>query len=96
MEKRFQYIVHHFGEFSKEFVNFTKSSYEGLETIWDVDLDFQSYFKILDKLKELGYPIIDKLWYYDEMNVNDIVLLKDDKGTNMIKTIVVMTKTCHL
>lgn len=31
-------------------------------------------------LKYLGYPTVDKLWYCDEMNACDIVLLEDDKG----------------
>lgn len=61
MEKRFQCIVHHFGEFFKEFVNFTKSGYKGLKTIWGVDLDYCSYLKKIGKLNELGYPIVDKL-----------------------------------
>lgn len=49
----------------------------------------------MGKLKELGYPIVYKLWYYNEMNVNDIVMLKYNKETKRMKTIAVMTETCH-
>ncbi|XP_050918036.1 uncharacterized protein LOC127135340 [Lathyrus oleraceus] len=47
-------------------------------------------------LKDLGYPIVDKLWYYDEMNACDIVLLEDGKGTKRMQTITVVTEECHL
>ncbi|KAI5433084.1 hypothetical protein KIW84_020392 [Lathyrus oleraceus] len=47
-------------------------------------------------LKDLGYSTVDKLWYYDEMNACDIVLLEDDKGTKRMQTIAVMTMECHL
>jgi hypothetical protein len=47
-------------------------------------------------LKDLGYPTGDKLWYYDEINACDIVLLEDDKGTKRMQTIVVMIGECHL
>ena len=57
----FKCVVHHFGEFSKEFVNFTKSGYQGLQTIWGADPNYWSYFEILGMLKDLGYPTIDKL-----------------------------------
>ena len=87
--------MHHSSEFSKEFANFNKSGYERLETIQDVDPDYWGYFKILGKLKELGYPIVDKLWCYNEMNVNDIVMLKYNNETKRMKTIAVMTETCH-
>lgn len=50
----FKCVVHHSGEFSREFANFTKSGYQGLETIWDVNPDYWSYFKILGLLKGLG------------------------------------------
>ncbi|CAK8575379.1 unnamed protein product [Lathyrus sativus] len=94
MEKRFQCIVHHGGEISKEFSKFSKLGW--LEEIWNVNPDYLSYFEILDKLKDLGYPIVTSLWYYDEMDVNDIILLENEKGIRRMKTIVVVTKTCHL
>ncbi|CAK8568047.1 unnamed protein product [Lathyrus sativus] len=96
MEIRFKCVVHHSGEFSSEFVNFTKLGYVGLEEIWNVDPDYWSYFEILDKLRELGYPTIDRLWYYDDMIDNDIVQLENDKGTDRMRTIVVLTGECHL
>lgn len=54
MEPRFDCVVHHSGEFSREFANFTKTGYVGLEEVWSVDPDYWSYFEILDKLKEMG------------------------------------------
>lgn len=47
-------------------------------------------------LKNLGYPTVDKFWYYDEMNACDIVQLEDDKGTERMQTIAVMTREYHL
>lgn len=96
MEKRLQCIVHHGGEFSKEFYKLIKWGYKGLKEIWDIVRDYWSYFEILGKLKDLGYPVVASLWYYDEMDVNDIVLLENDKGSRMMKTIIVMVGTCHL
>ncbi|CAK8533064.1 unnamed protein product [Lathyrus sativus] len=96
MEIRFKCVIHHSGEFSKEFSNFTKSGYVGLEEIWDVDPDYWSYFEILDKLRELGYHTIDRIWYYDDMISNDIVQLENDKGTDRMRTIAVLTGECHL
>ncbi|CAK8568500.1 unnamed protein product [Lathyrus sativus] len=96
MEKGFKCVVHHSGEFSREFANFTKSGYQGLNTIIDFDLDYWGYFEILGMLKDLGYPTIDRLWYYDEMNACDIVLLEDDNGTKRMHTIAVLTGECHL
>ncbi|KAI5433071.1 hypothetical protein KIW84_020383 [Lathyrus oleraceus] len=95
-EKMFKCVVHHSGEFAREFANFTKSVYQGLEAIWDVDSDYWSYFEILAMLKDLGYPTVNKLWYYDEMNACDIVLLEDEKGTKRMQIIAVMTRECHL
>ncbi|KAI5389584.1 hypothetical protein KIW84_075030 [Lathyrus oleraceus] len=92
----FQCVVHHSGKFAMEFANFTESRYQGLETIWNVDPDYWSYFEILGMLKDLGYLIVDKLWYYDEMNACDIVLLEDNKGTKRMQTIAIMTGECHL
>lgn len=54
-------VVHHSSEFYREFANITKSGYKGLETIWDVDLDYWSYFEILGNSKGLSYPTVDEL-----------------------------------
>lgn len=51
--------MHHGGEFAE----FTKLGYKGLEEIWDVDPDFWSYFEVLNRLKDLGYPSVDSIWY---------------------------------
>lgn len=61
----FKCVVHH----STKFASFTKPGYQGLETIWDVGPDYWSYFEILGMLKDLGYPTVDKIWYYDENNI---------------------------
>lgn len=68
--------MHHASEFSNEFAKFKKLGYKWLEEIWDLDLVYWSYFEILGKLIELGYPVVESFWYYDDMEVNDIVLLK--------------------
>jgi hypothetical protein len=60
------------------FVEFKILGYKGLEEVWKVDHDFWSYFEVLSGLKNLGYPKVESLWYYDAMDINELVLLKDD------------------
>lgn len=59
---------------------------KGLEKTWYVDFDFWSYSEVLYWLKDSDYPIVDALWYYDQMEVNDMVLLEDDIGTRTMHT----------
>lgn len=47
-------------------------------------------------LKYLGYSIVETLRYYDSVNINDMVLLKDNLGTNRMKNIAVMIWNVHL
>ncbi|CAK8578982.1 unnamed protein product [Lathyrus sativus] len=67
--------VHHSGEF----VNEDFSVYEGGGVAdLKIDIDRWSYFELLDCFKDLGYNVIEKIYYRDptfEMNV-----LVDDKG----------------
>lgn len=70
-----------------EFYEFTKLGYKGLEEVWDIDPNYWSYFKVFSSLKDLGYPAVESLWYYDEMDFNKIILMKADFGTMRMKTI---------
>ncbi|CAK8578760.1 unnamed protein product [Lathyrus sativus] len=92
MDSRFKCIVHHGGQFAE----FTNLGYNGLEETWDVESDFWSYFKVLGGLKDLGYPTIESLWYYDQMECNSIVELKDDNETRRMHTIDELTGEVHL
>lgn len=77
----------YFASWEKEFFEFTKLGYKGLEEVRVIYLDYWSYFKFLSGLKDLDYLTIQSLWYYDEMEFNKIVLLKDDLGTRRMKII---------
>lgn len=61
MEEPFSCAVHHMGYFKE----FNHNGYVGEVETWDCDPDFWSYFEVLDKLKDLCYPLICSLWYYD-------------------------------
>ncbi|KAI5443199.1 hypothetical protein KIW84_012021 [Lathyrus oleraceus] len=87
MDSRFKCIVCH----GDEFLEFKKLGYKGLEETRDVDPDFWSYFEVLSGLKDSGYPNVDTLWYYDQVEFNSMVLLKDDnchEGTIEVENIV--------
>ncbi|KAI5425701.1 hypothetical protein KIW84_031498 [Lathyrus oleraceus] len=74
MSDMFECVIHHEGMF----VEFNILGYDGLEEVWQVDPDFWSYFEVLGGLKDLGYSKVESLWYYDAMDDNELVLLKDD------------------
>ncbi|CAK8532808.1 unnamed protein product [Lathyrus sativus] len=73
-DDRLECVIHHGGGFDE----FNRYGYNGLEEIWQVDPDFWSYFEILGGLKDLGYPKVESLWYYDVMDDNELVMLQDD------------------
>ncbi|CAI8584689.1 unnamed protein product [Vicia faba] len=89
---RFECVIHHEGVFGE----FNKLGYKGLEEILDVYPNFWSYLEILGGLKDLGYPKIDSLWYYDAMDDNELVMLQDNAGTNKMKTIALINRNVHL
>ncbi|KAI5417934.1 hypothetical protein KIW84_042531 [Lathyrus oleraceus] len=47
-------------------------------------------------LKDLGYPKMESLWYYDAMDINELVLLKDYAGTNITKLITLINENMRL
>ena len=55
-----------------------------------------SYFDVLGELKDLGYSKVESLWYYDAMDDNELVLLKDDAWTNRMKMIALINGNVHL
>ncbi|CAI8606188.1 unnamed protein product [Vicia faba] len=75
MEEILNITIHHSGQFVSEDL----SVYEGGE-IADlrVDADMWGYFELLDAIKELGYPAIEKIYYKDP--TAGMNLLFDDKG----------------
>ncbi|KAI5446902.1 hypothetical protein KIW84_014665 [Lathyrus oleraceus] len=92
MTDRFQCDIRHWCVF----VKFNKLGYKGLEEVLEVDPDFWGYFEILIGLKDLGYPCMESLWYYDAMDINQLVLLKDDAGINRMKIITLITRNVNL
>lgn len=92
MSDRFECVIHH----GRVFVEFNILGYNGLEEVWQVDPDFWSYFEVLDELKDLGYLKLESLWYYDAMDDNELVLLKDDAGTDRMKIIALINGNVHL
>ncbi|KAI5395619.1 hypothetical protein KIW84_061967 [Lathyrus oleraceus] len=78
------------------FVEFNILGYDGLEEVWQVDPDFWSYFEMLGELKDLGYSKVRILWYYDAMEDNELVLLKDDTGINRTEMIALINGNVHL
>lgn len=92
MSDRFECVIHHRGVF----VEFNKLGYKGLEEVWQVDPDFWNYFEVMDGLKDLGYLKVEILWYYDAMDINELVLLKDDARTNRMKLIASINGNMHL
>ncbi|KAI5412440.1 hypothetical protein KIW84_057205 [Lathyrus oleraceus] len=89
---RFDCVIYHGGVF----VEFNRLGYHGLEKVWQVDPDFWSYFEVLDGLKDLGYSKVESLWYYDAMDDNELVLLRDDAGTSRIKMIALINGNVDL
>ncbi|CAK8543317.1 unnamed protein product [Lathyrus sativus] len=88
----FEFVIHHEGGFGE----FNRHSYNGLKEIWQVGPDYWSYFEILRGLKDLGYPKVESLWYYDAMDDNELVILQDDARTNRVKTIALINGNVHL
>lgn len=39
---------------------------------------------------------MESLWYYDAMDINELVLLKDDAGINRMKVIALINENVHL
>lgn len=92
MSDRFEYVINYVGMFAE----FKKLGYNGLEEVWQVDPDFWSYLEVLGELKDLGYSKVESLWYYDVMDDNELVLLKDDAGKNRMKIIALISGNVHL
>jgi len=72
MERKIEVVVHHgvsFGQLHHLY-------YKGLKDIWYNDPDFWCYFQVLDELKDMGF--------YDPKDVNEMVRLQDDSGTERI------------
>lgn len=74
MSDMFECVIHH----GDVFIEFNRLSYNELEEVCQVDPDFWSYFEVLSGLKDLGYSKVESLWYYDAMDDNELMLLKDD------------------
>lgn len=51
---------------------------------------------MLSDLKDLGYPKMDSMWYYDAIDINEIVLLKDEMEIKRMKTIAMINESVHL
>ncbi|KAI5437340.1 hypothetical protein KIW84_023450 [Lathyrus oleraceus] len=60
------------------------------------DIPHRTVEQVMKKMFKCVAHHFDKLWYYDEMNACDIVLLEDDNGTKRMPIIAVMTEECHL
>jgi len=71
MEGRFEVVFHHQGRFTR----LTNLDYYGCEDVWFVDEDFWSYFAIIGKVKEMGYPL-----------EGEIARLMDDTWIRRMKT----------
>ncbi|KAI5422128.1 hypothetical protein KIW84_045545 [Lathyrus oleraceus] len=64
--------------------------------VWQIDHDLWSYFEVLGGLKDLGYPKVESLCYYYAMDINELVVLKGDAGTNRMKLIALINGNVHL
>lgn len=69
------------------FGNFAHTNYHGSETSWFCYPDFCVYFKVFGNLKELGYPFVYSMWFYDPKDNREMVLLNDDIGAKRVKNI---------
>jgi len=61
--------------------------YNGLEDIWICDLDVLSYFGVVGGLKEMVYCDLESLWFYDLMDVNELIRLNSELCTKRMKYI---------
>jgi len=92
MEGKFEVVFHHQGRFT----GLTNLDYYGCENVWSVDEDLWSYFAIIGKVKEMGYPMIEALWYYDPNIDGEIARLRDDTGIRRMKNIAENYDRIHL
>ncbi|KAK2437846.1 hypothetical protein QL285_022691 [Trifolium repens] len=93
MADKLEVIVHHGGGFEE----FNHNGYVGANVSWFVDENYFSYFEFVGEIKkELKYPTVDTMWFYDPQDLDELVLLEDDMGTNRMCNIAKMDGRVHL
>ncbi|KAK2382377.1 hypothetical protein QL285_069917 [Trifolium repens] len=93
MADKLEVVVHHGGGFEE----FNHNGYVGANVRWFVDEDYFSYFEFVGEIKkELKYPTVDTMWFYDPQDLDELVLLEDDMGTNRMCNIAKMDGRVHL
>jgi hypothetical protein len=93
MADKLEVVVHHGGGFEE----FNHNGYVGANVTWFVDEDYFSYFEFVGEIKkELKYPTVDTMWFYDPQDLDELVLLEDDMGTNRMCNIAKMDGRVHL
>ncbi|KAK2436909.1 hypothetical protein QL285_021871 [Trifolium repens] len=93
MADKLEVFVHHGGGFEE----FNHNGYVGANVRWFVDEDYFSYFEFVGEIKkELKYPTVDTMWFYDPQDLDELVLLEDDMGTNRMCNIAKMDGRVHL
>ncbi|WJX44619.1 hypothetical protein P8452_31569 [Trifolium repens] len=93
MADKMEVVVHHGGGFEE----FNHNGYVGANVSWFVDEDYFSYFEFVGEIKkELKYPTVDTMRFYDPQDLDELVLLEDDMGTNRMCNIAKMDGRVHL
>lgn len=91
-EEKFEVVVHHKGSFCEP----GHLGYYGCESTWICHSDVWSYLGVLSGLKDMGYNDLESLWFYDPLEVNELIRLNSDIGTKRMKWIAFSEGRVHL